>query len=104
MSGGNDTEPRNLSDAINRLEQATQSKSKEFKELLGKDYSDLRKALENLKPYLNEMSDKVTAKVEETKKTVEGSIQENPWTTLAVAGLIGLFLGWIFGFGTRRRD
>lgn len=105
MSAGNgNSEPRNLSDAIDRLERATQNKSKEFKDLLGKDFSDLKTALEDLKPYLGEVTDRVTDKVTETKKNVEGRIQESPWTTLAIVGLVGLFIGWIFGFGTRSKD
>lgn len=96
------TDPKNLSDAIDRLERATQNKSQEFKEILGKEYSDLRRALDDLKPHLDNISEKVTEKVNTAKKDVEAKIHDNPWTTLAVAGLVGLFLGWIFGFGSRR--
>ncbi len=101
---GNHTDPRNLSEAIERLERATQSKSQEFREVLGKDFSDLRKAMDDLKPYLSDLSERVSGQVGEAKKSVEGKIQESPWTTLAIAGLVGLFLGWIFGFSSRRGD
>ena len=102
MNHHNSNGPRNLSEAIDRLERATQSKSQEIKDILGKDYSDLKKALEELKPHLSEITDKVSDHVATTKKNVESRVQENPWTTLAVVGLVGLFIGWIFGFSNRR--
>ena len=95
--------PRNLSEAIDRLEQVTQNKSEEIRHILGKDYSDLKRALDELKPHLTEISSKFTDQVSQTKKSVEAKVQDHPWTTLAVAGLIGLFFGWILGFG-RRHD
>jgi ElaB/YqjD/DUF883 family membrane-anchored ribosome-binding protein len=104
MAGSNNSEPRNLSEAIDKLEHATQSKSQEMRELLGKDFTDLRKALEDLKPHLNEIQEKVKDQLNDAKKSVEGKIHENPWTSLAIVGLIGLFIGWIFGFGNRRGD
>lgn len=102
MPSNHHNEPKTLSEAIERLERATQNKSQEFKEILGKDYSDLRKAIEDLKPHLDELGTRVSNQVSETRKSVETKVQENPWTTLAVAGLIGLVLGWIFGFSNRR--
>lgn len=99
---GNRTEPKTLSEAIERLERATQSKTQEFREILGKDYSDLRKALDDLKPLLGEYGSQVNEQVQDARKSVEAKVQAHPWTTLAVAGLIGLVIGWIFGFGNRR--
>jgi len=102
MPANHHSEPKTLSEAIERLERATQSKTQEFREILGKDYSDLRKAIDDLKPYLGDLGSRVTDQVGEAKKSVEAKVQDNPWLTLAVAGVIGLVLGWIFGFGSRR--
>lgn len=97
-------QPKSLSEAIERLERATQSKTQEFREILDKDYSDLRRAIEDLKPHLEDLRSRVTDQVGDARKSVESKVQDNPWTTLAVAGIFGLILGWIFGFSSRRRD
>ena len=96
-NSNNNAEPRSLSEAIERLERVTQSKSQEIKDILGKDYSDLCKAMDDLKPHLAEITDKVTDKLDTAKKSVETKVQENPIATLALAGLAGLFIGWLFG-------
>ena len=98
------SDPKSLSDAIERLEKATHSKSQEIKDILGKDYTDLRQALDDLKPLLGEFSGKVSERVQSAKKDVEAKVIESPWTTLAVAGIVGLILGWVFGISTRRGE
>jgi len=102
MPSNHHGEPKTLSEAIERLERATQSKSAEFREILGKDYSELRKAIDELKPHLGEVGERVSEKVGEARKQVESKVHENLWTTLAIVGLIGLVFGWIFGFSNRR--
>jgi len=97
-------EPRTLAEAIERLERATKNKSQEFKDVLGKDYSELRKAIDDLKPHLEDLGSQVKEKVGETRRSMEAKVQENPWATLAIAGLSGLVIGWICGFGSSRRD
>ncbi len=93
----NNTEPKNLSEAIERLERVTQNKSQEIKDILGKDYADLRKAMDDLKPHLTEITEQVSDRLDNAKKSVESKVQENPIATLAIAGLAGLFIGWLFG-------
>jgi ElaB/YqjD/DUF883 family membrane-anchored ribosome-binding protein len=93
----NSNGPRNLSEAIDRLEKATQTKSEEMKDILGQDYAKIRKALDDLKPHLADITEKVTDQVDIAKKKVETQVQENPLTTLAVAGLAGIIIGWLLG-------
>lgn len=102
MPSNHHGEPKTLSEAIERLERATQNKTQEFREILGKDYSDLRKAIDDLKPHLEGLGEQVKSHVGEARKSVENKVQDNPWTTLAIAGIFGLILGWIFGFSSRR--
>jgi ElaB/YqjD/DUF883 family membrane-anchored ribosome-binding protein len=104
----NTNDPTNLSEAIARLESATQNKSQELKNLLGSDYSEIRKALNDLKSHLGPVGEKIGEKVKEqvqdAKKNLETKVQDNPLVTLAIVGFVGLLLGWIFGNLRRRGD
>jgi ElaB/YqjD/DUF883 family membrane-anchored ribosome-binding protein len=98
----NQGEPKTLAEAIARLERATQSKTQEFRDVLGKDFSELRKAMDDIKPHLEGIGSQVKDQVGEARRSMEAKVQENPWMTLAIAGIFGLVLGWIFGFSSRR--
>lgn len=87
----------NLSDAIEKLESAGHSKSSEFKNILEKDYEEIKKALESLKPYLDDLRVEVEKEVQTQQKNVEEKMQKNPWVTIGIVGVFAFVLGWIFG-------
>lgn len=87
----------NLSDAIEKLENAGRSKTSEFKNILEKDYDEIKKALESLKPYLDDLRVEVEKEVKTQQKQVEEKMQQNPWVTIGLVGVFAFVLGWIFG-------
>lgn len=97
----NGTHASSLSEAIDQLESASQSKAQEFKNILEKDYEELKRTIESLKPHLEELRDKVEGQVKsqykEKKTEVEEKVKENPWLALGVIGLIAFVIGWILG-------
>jgi len=97
----NGVPPSSLSEAIDQLESASQSKAQEFKNILEKDYEELKSAIESLKPHLEELRDNVEGQVKsqykEKKNEVEEKVKENPWLALGVIGLIAFVIGWILG-------
>lgn len=95
-------QPSSLSEAIENLENAGQVKVQDFKQILEKDYHELRKTLDDLKPYLDNLKANVESEVKKTKDQVEGKVKENPWVAIGVVGLIAFVIGWIFG--QRKQD
>jgi ElaB/YqjD/DUF883 family membrane-anchored ribosome-binding protein len=89
--------PKSLSEAIEKLEGASSSKVQDFKEILEKDYNELRKNLDELRPYLDDLKSKVETEVKKTKNQVEVNIKDNPWLALGAVGLIAFVIGWVFG-------
>lgn len=96
------TEPKTLSEAIQNLENATRSKSREIKEILGDDFAELKKALDDLKPHLKGVGNAVGQEMHSKKDEIESRITDNPWITVGIVGLVSFFFGWIFGFSGRR--
>lgn len=94
--------PSSLSEAIEKLESAGQEKAQDFKQVLEKDYKEVRKALDELKPYLDELRQNVSDEFKARKNQVEGKVKESPWLALGVVGLFALIIGLLFG--NRRRD
>ncbi len=94
--------PTSLSEAIEKLENASHGKVQDFKEILEKDYNELRKSLDDLKPYLDDLRTNVETEVKKTKNQVEDKVKENPWVVLGLVGLIAFVVGWIFG--QRKQD
>lgn len=95
-------QPSSLSEAIEKLENASHGKVQDFKQILEKDYNELRKTLDDLKPYLDDLKNNVESEVKKTKNQVEGKVKENPWVVLGLVGLIAFVIGWIFG--QRKQD
>ncbi len=93
----NSDRPSSLSEAIQKLENAGQSKVQDFKEILEKDYNELRKNLDDLKPYLDQLKDNVENEVKKTKTQIEGKMKSNPWVTLGIVGVLAFVIGWVFG-------
>lgn len=94
--------PKSLSEAIAKLENSGNSKIQDFKEILEKDYTELRKSLDDLKPYLDDFKATLETEVKKTKNQVEDNVKNSPWVALGAVGLIAFVLGWIFG--QRKRD
>lgn len=89
-------DPSSLSEAIEKLESAGRGKVQDFKEILEKDYTELRKTLDDLKPYLDDLKSNVETEVKKTKNQVEGKVKENPWIALGIVGIIAFVIGWVF--------
>jgi ElaB/YqjD/DUF883 family membrane-anchored ribosome-binding protein len=92
---------KSISEAIETLENANGSKTKEFKDMLEKDFNDVRKALDDLKPHLDEIKSKVKKEASEAKQQVEEKVKEHPWYALAIVAFVGIFIGWLLGHSRR---
>lgn len=90
------SELSSLTEAIEKLEAAGQGKVQDFKQILEKDYGDLRKTIDDLKPYLNDLKGNVEHEVKKTKNQVEEKVKDNPWLVLGIVGLIAFVIGWVF--------
>lgn len=93
--------PDSLSDAIQQLENVTASKTKDFKDVLEKDFESVKKALEDIKPYLDDLKQNVSHEVKEAKENAEDKIRKNPWAAVGIVGLIAFFIGLLIGNNRR---
>ena len=84
---------KTLTEAIEKLESASSSGAADLKQNLEKDYHDIRKTIDELRPYLSEMKSKMETQIDKTKSSVETTLKENPWAAIAFAGLVGLAVG-----------
>lgn len=89
--------PKSLSEAIERLEKAGAAKVKDFKEILERDYNELRENIEVLKPHLDQIKNQVENEVSKTKNQVEENVKQNPWLALGTVGLLAFTAGLFFG-------
>lgn len=62
----------------------------------------MRKNLDELKPYLDDLRTTVETEAKKTKSQVEANVKENPWVTLGIVGILAFVIGWIFG--QRKQD
>lgn len=80
-------QPKNISQALENLE-----------------LSELKDALKDLKPQLDEIREKVSEEVKKTKGTVESQVKANPWAAIGIAGLVFFLIGFLLGSKGRGRD
>ena len=90
-------EAKTLSEAIAILEKVGQSKVDDLKKVLEKDYTDLKKNMDDLKPYIKDIKSKIESQADKSKLDVEAKIANNPWVTLAIVGIVAFIIGCFFG-------
>ena len=86
-----------LADAIAKLEDLSQSKTEHLKDHLERDYAEIKKALDSLSPYLDDIKSKVEKEASAAKEKIEVSVKENPLVALGIVGLIAFFIGLFLG-------
>lgn len=91
------SEPTNLSEAIDRLENAGQNKFNDLKQNFEGEYQEIRRILDELQPHLKNLKGKIENETYQAKNQVEAKVKENPWLTLGAVGVVAFILGWIFG-------
>ncbi len=89
-----------LSDAIKKLESASNSKSEQVKAHIEKDFEEIKRALDEMRPYFEDIKSKVESETKATKNHLESKVKENPWITIGIFGLVAFFIGLFLG----RRD
>ena len=96
------SKPKNISDALDELENFSTSKAQDLKNKLQSELHKLEDRINELKPQLDEIKSKVHDEASKAKSKVEEQVKENPWATIGIVGLIFFVLGVLFG--SRRGD
>ena len=85
--------PKTLSEAISHLE----ALSKEHAGAVGKNMDnimeDVKKTIEDLKPYVEELETKAKAKIQDTAIKVKEKVQKDPWIVVIVIAVISFIIG-----------
>lgn len=84
---------KTITEAIEHLENL----SRNHKESFEGEWSDIKKSLESLEPYFEQLKAQAQNEISEKKQMIENQIQKEPLMTLGVVGLFGFLLGWLFG-------
>ena len=88
---------KSLADAIEKLEKAAAAKAEDLKQNFEKDYHELRRTVDDLKPYLSDLKSKVENQVYAAKTEIEENLKKNPWAAIAFVGILAFIIGCIFG-------
>ncbi len=97
-------EAQSLSEAIEKLESYGTSAAKGFKEILEKDYSEIKKSLDKLKPHLASLQESLEGEVYKKKDQAEKKVKENPWMAIGIVGIIALVIGILLGTSRKNKD
>lgn len=85
--------PKSLTEAIEHLESLTTEHvgtvGKNVENIVG----DLKKTLEDLRPYVEDLESKARTKITDTTKQVKEKIQKDPWIVVVVVAVIGMIIG-----------
>ncbi len=96
--------PQSLSEAIEKLESVSGSTVQGFKNILEKDYAEIKKSLENLKPHLTSLQENLETEVIQKKQAAEMKVKENPWLTIGIVGFLAFILGLFCGSRKNKKD
>ena len=88
---------KSLSEAIAKLETMSQAKTEKVREHIERDYEEIKSALDDMRPYFDDLKSKVEAEAQATKTQVEAKVKESPWLTIGIVGLVAFFLGLFLG-------
>jgi ElaB/YqjD/DUF883 family membrane-anchored ribosome-binding protein len=91
------SKPTTLSDAVAQLEKAGASKTKDFKDFVEKDFLEVKKALADLKPHLDNLKDGIDKEVKDAQRHIETQVRENPWAALGIVGFVAFLIGLLLG-------
>jgi ElaB/YqjD/DUF883 family membrane-anchored ribosome-binding protein len=97
------SKPRNLSEALEQLENIAGATGADLKSKLQRELHDLEEKIRELKPQLDDLKDKVHDEAIKAKDKVETQVKENPWAAIGIVGLIFFVLGFLFA-GRGRSD
>jgi ElaB/YqjD/DUF883 family membrane-anchored ribosome-binding protein len=100
----NSNGPQSLSEAIEKLEEIGSSTAQNFKGLLEKDFSEIKKALDVIKPHLLNVQESLETEVIKKKDQAEKKVRENPWIAVGVVGLFALLIGFILGSSKKDKE
>lgn len=99
--------PKNLSDAIDDLEDREAKGGGEglgggdLRARIEREIRRMEGLLEDMKPHLNEFSEKVGPEAHKAKRRLEHQVTKNPLASVGVVALIAFVIGLLIG---RRRD
>jgi ElaB/YqjD/DUF883 family membrane-anchored ribosome-binding protein len=102
--GKDSNSPKSLSEAIEKLENMGNSAARDFKGILEKDYSEIKKSLETLKPYLSDLQETLETEVHKKKNQAEKKVKENPWLAIGIVGIFALIIGIFLGTSTKNNS
>lgn len=95
--------PKNFSQAIDDLEDDKSSSGNgDFQSRLKSEFHKIEETLASLRPHLDDLTGKVGDEAKKAKKKVEEKVEENPWATIGIVGLIFFIIGFLFA--SKRRD
>ncbi len=100
--GNSEKNTQTLTEAIAKLETAGAHKSQEVKDFLNQELTSVKTALEDIKPYLEEVRQKAIVEAKKAKNEVESQVKEHPWLAMGLVGLIGLIFGLLIGWNRRK--
>lgn len=86
-----------INEAIAKLEALSHSKTDDLKGNIADNYNEIKKALDGVKPYLDEIKDKVENEASQAKEKIELSVKENPLMVLGIVGLVAFLIGLFLG-------
>lgn len=86
--------PSTLNEAIRRLENVA---SENGKGPFSEEFESIKKAIDDLKPQLSQLKDKVKDDAQEYAKDIDKQVRDNPWMALGIVGVVMFLIGFLLG-------